>query len=85
MNALQKEKTYNLIIHKTGNEEQAGKRQNEKWEQNRKMGDEVTVTKFGVFFNEFWRKFANVKARFWRLFLALTLSEFACIWLYRKS
>ena len=54
MNALQKEKTYNLIIHKTGNEEQAGKRQNEKWEQNRKMGDEVTVTKFGVFFNEFY-------------------------------
>ena len=29
MNALPKEKTYNLIIHKTGNEEQAGERQNE--------------------------------------------------------
>ena len=39
MNALQKEKTYNLIIHKTGNEEQAGKRQNEKYEKNRKMGE----------------------------------------------
>lgn len=49
------------------------------------MGSEVTIRKFEVFFNEFRRKFENVKARVWRLFLAMTLSEYACIWLHRKS
>ena len=38
MNALPKEKTHNLIIHKTGNEERAGERQNEKGEQKQKNG-----------------------------------------------
>lgn len=43
MNVLPKEKTYNLIIHKTGNGKRAGKRQNEKENKNREMGNEVTV------------------------------------------
>lgn len=44
MNALQKEKTYNLIIHKTENRERAGERQNyENENKNSKMGDEVTI------------------------------------------
>lgn len=68
MNVLPKEKTYNLIILKTGNGERAGERQNEKWEQNKKMGSDVTGTKFEVFFTEFWRKFENVEASVWRLF-----------------
>ena len=45
----------------------------------------LLLREFGVFFNKFWRKFVNVKARFWRLFLAMAVSEYACIWLHLKS
>ena len=49
-----------------GNEQANGKMK--KWEQNKKMGSDVTGTKFEVFFTEFWRKFENVEASVWRLF-----------------
>ena len=46
---------------------------------------QLLLREFGVFVNnKFGRKFVNVKARFWRLFLAMAVSEYANIWLHLK-